>query len=73
MTLVTKENIRMGFAGTLHKVIIPKGTKVIPASNLPEDSKIKYWALPWKGMSQEEKSFQRNYGYGLEENEVEIL
>jgi hypothetical protein len=53
-----------------NKTIIPSGTKAIPATNLPSDSQIKYWAENWKGMNEEEKSWARNYGFGLTKNEV---
>jgi hypothetical protein len=48
--------------------IIPAGTPVIPATNLPQGG---YWAEPWPGMSDEAESWERNYGFHLEDNEVE--
>ena len=50
---------------------IPVGTPCIRATNLPEDSEIKFWVLNWKGMTDKEKSWSRNYGFGLREDEVE--
>ena len=51
---------------------IPAGTKCIPATNLPYGTKnrLKYWAEPWKGMTEEEESWQRNYGFLLYQHEV---
>lgn len=40
---------------------IPKGVKVNPASNLPNSCG--YWAESWDGMTEEEESHQRNYGF----------
>ena len=43
---------------------IPKGTKLVPASNLPPDHKyMKYWAQPWRGMTDQAKAWGRNYGF----------
>lgn len=43
---------------------IPAGTRCDPARNLPAENGIrKYWARGWRGMSAEEKSWQRNYGF----------
>lgn len=41
---------------------IPKGTTLIPASNLP-NSDGKFYAKKWKGMSEKAKSWERNYGF----------
>lgn len=49
-------------------VVIPKGTSVIPANNLPMTGR--YWAEPWPGMSEEAQSWHRNYGFLLELEEV---
>lgn len=53
-------------------IIIPAGTKYVKAMNLPGDnsSKIKYWAEKWPGMSEEAKSWERNYGFGLTAKDV---
>ena len=52
-------------------VLIPAGTKLIPATNLPESSSIKYWAEPWSGMSDKELSWCESIGFGLTADEVE--
>lgn len=44
-------------------MLIPKGTKVVPAANLPEPGR--FWAEPWDGMTDEASSWQRNYGFLL--------
>lgn len=53
-------------------VKIPKGTKVIPANNLPQpnDSEIAYWAESWRGMTEQAKSHMRTYGFGLRKQDV---
>ncbi len=50
---------------------IPKGTPVIEATNLPYDGA--YWCEPWEGMTDEEESWQRNYGFMVSEEEVEEI
>ena len=52
------------------RVVIPKHTKVYPATNLPE--KDKYWVEDWVGMSDEEKSWNRNYGFLVSKQELEV-
>jgi hypothetical protein len=49
------------------KTWIPKGTPVIPATNLPDGG---WWAEPWEGMSELAESWQRNYGFLLKDDEV---
>jgi len=51
--------------------VIPKGTLVIPADNLPD--KGQYWAEPWDGMDDAAASWMRNYGFLLREDEVEAV
>ena len=48
---------------------IPKGTKVVEATNLP--GKGQYWAEKWKDMTIEAEAWYRNYGFLLSEDEVE--
>ena len=48
--------------------IIPAGTKVEQATNLP--SMLDFWATPWRGMSERAKSWQRNYGFLIKAEEV---
>ena len=64
----TKKEIRYKSAPYGHIAIIPKGTPVIPADNLPQGG---YWAEPWSGMNEQEESWQRNYGFHLTDEEVE--
>jgi hypothetical protein len=47
---------------------IPKGTLVIPATNLPHRG---YWVENWKGMTGTQKSWSENYGYHVTDAEVE--
>ena len=41
--------------------VIPKGTPVVEASNLPYEDF--YWAEPWEGMSEDAECELRNYGF----------
>jgi hypothetical protein len=47
---------------------IPAGTPVTPANNLPDTGQ--YWVEEWEGMTEEELSWHRNYGFLVQENEV---
>ena len=51
-------------------VTIPAGTEVIPATNMPESSRIKYWAEPWPGMSDDARDWCRTIGFGLDHEDV---
>jgi hypothetical protein len=56
-------------------VEIPAGLRVIPALNLPADSKIKFWLADMTAeMSSdaEIESHYRNYGFGFNDKEVEL-
>lgn len=44
---------------------IPAGTKCRLATNLPAEDGLRYWALPWEGMTERERSWHRNYGFLL--------
>lgn len=48
--------------------VIPAGTKVVPADNLPE--KDLFWCERWPGMTEEAQSWHRNYGFLVELHEV---
>lgn len=57
------------------RVKIPAGLRVIPASNLPADSTIKYWLDELTPEMEENpviESYHRNYGIGLTADEVEV-
>ena len=64
---VVKENLEYCAAPYGHIATIPKGTKVIPASNLPD--KERYWAEPWEDMTEKAKGWLA-YGFLLEEDDV---
>ena len=68
---VTKEVIEYSTEPYGFVVVIPKGTKVVPATNLPGEGK--YWAEPWEGMSDYAESWQRNYGFLIQEDEIDCL
>jgi len=64
----TNKEIKYG-----HDTVIPKGTRVERADNLPSDSEIKFWAMPWRGMSESQKAWCRNYGYGIAAEDVMLM
>ena len=64
-TKYVKVDIEVQYPPYLHVTTIPKGALAIPG---PDG---KYWAVKWDGMTEEEKSWARTYGYLLEANEVE--
>lgn len=49
--------------------VIPKGTPVALAYNLPGNHQ--FWVEPWGGMSDRELSWLGNYGFLLNADEVE--
>lgn len=63
----TKEEIRYEVAHQYNVTVIPVGTKVVPTHNLPKGG---YWACPWDGMTPQEESWMRNYGFHILEEEV---
>jgi hypothetical protein len=58
MKTQTQIKYSMEWAGS---AIIPMGTRLIKADNLPY--KNAYWAENWDDMSESEKSWSRNYGF----------
>ena len=48
---------------------IPKGTPVKLAGNMPF---ISFWCEPWEGMTDEQESWLRNYGFLIDPDEVEL-
>jgi hypothetical protein len=71
MKIVTREEIEYSPAGTLHHFVIPAGTLCVVADNLPGDGQ--YWACEWAGMDLLAESWQRNYGFLLDESDVESI
>ena len=51
--------------------VIPRGTPVVEAKNLPGRTGPRYWALPWEAMGDAESAWMRNYGFLLQSAEVE--
>lgn len=47
---------------------IPAGVSVEPADNLPQGG---YWVQPWEGMTEKEEAWHRNYGFHVDEDQVE--
>jgi len=46
---------------------IPAGTPVVPATNLAKGG---YWVEQWDGMTDEQESWQRTYGFHVTDDEV---
>jgi len=68
--LVTNHPIEYRAAPYGRITTIPKGTPVIPATNLPDRDK--YWSEPWDGMDQSAESWFRNYGFLIDGSHVEL-
>lgn len=67
MKKVTARAIDYRSAPYGHIADIPEGTPVVPADNLPNGG---YWVQPWAGMGKRAESWQRSYGFLVEENDV---
>lgn len=52
------------------EVIIPVGTKVERALNLPDGSETEYWVGEWEGMDEYAESHARTYGFGISTREL---
>jgi len=70
----TKKNIVFVY-GIGKAAVIPKGTKCIPADNLPDDnsSNIHFWVEPWPKMTRREKDHMRLVGFGLSKDDVKNI
>lgn len=72
MSRYTKHDINyhMSWAG---RTVIPAGTKVRPATNLPhtEGEEAKYWCEPWEGMSETAKGWGSGYGFLVYESDLQ--
>lgn len=68
--LVTKSDIEYSVAPYGVIAVIPEGTEVLPATNLPLDQEKKYWVKNWRGMSEKEESWAANYGFLLSREEI---
>lgn len=64
----TKNEIHYHVAPYGLVTVIPKGTEVIPATNLPAGG---HWVEAWEGMSDNAESWQRNYGFHVTDADVE--
>lgn len=49
---------------------IPAGTKCRLATNLPAADGLRYWALPWEGMTEKARGWHRGYGFLLTVEDV---
>lgn len=70
----TNKPIDYAAAGSLFSCTIPQGTPVTEATNLPPDAdgNTQYWAEDWPGMTPEEESWGRNYGFVISKEDVEL-
>ena len=69
--MITKDTIEYRTPNG-HVATIPKGTEVVPATNLPEEGGPRFWAESWDGMGQKAESWARSYGFLLGAEEVEV-
>ncbi len=53
---------------SMNKAVIPAGTPVVIADNLPKP--VRFWVEAWDNMTDIEESWLRSYGFLLERNEV---
>ena len=65
---VTRNDVDYFSAPNGRIATIPKGTPCIPADNLPQGG---YWAEAWEGMSENQKSWARCYGFLIDPVDVE--
>jgi|Laugrespbdmm15dd_1035085.scaffolds.fasta_scaffold318744_1 hypothetical protein len=66
----TRKEIKISVQGGRQNMIIPKGTRCVPAKNLPEDDKKVYWVKPsWK-MDRNTKNGIWSHGILLTEEEI---
>jgi len=61
---VIKAKEKVPFQSGRLKSEVPVGASLTPATNLPADAGIDFWAT-WDGMTDEEESWERNYGFGV--------
>ena len=66
----TKQDISYHVAPYGSIAVIPAGTTDVPARNLPPDPGGLYWAKGWRGMTAEERAWQRSEGFLLTLAEV---
>ena len=70
MKMVTRAAIEYHAAPYGFVAMIPAGTPVAPAANLPSGGSIQWWAEPWADMSESAEAWMRGYGFGLADHEV---
>jgi hypothetical protein len=68
---VTKEEIDYQVMPYGHIATIPKGVKVEPAYNLPDDRL--YWANDWESMSDREVAWGACEGFLIDEEQTEVI
>lgn len=68
----TKREITQRLAGTLQKVVVPKGTPVTLADNLPQiPGNLRYWVNEFEGASKAEIAYITGYGCLVCQSDVE--
>ena len=70
--MITKNEIVYKAAPYGYVATIPKGTRVMRATNLPEEDGAQFFAEAWGGMDTIETMWHRNYGFLLGPEEVEL-
>jgi len=65
--MFTKHKIHYYTRPVGSRTLIPAGTPVREATNLPDGG---WWAQPWESMSDDEISWMNNYGFFIESHEV---
>jgi len=70
--LMTNKEIPYQVASYGTVAVIPAGTRCEPALNLPclPNGNGRFWACPWEGMSDRAESWQRNYGFLIEYEDI---
>lgn len=69
--LVTKDPIQVRWGWGMHVALVPKGTPVLEATNLPDPDV--YWVQPWAGMTMGEISWVHCYGILISSSEIEEI
>jgi hypothetical protein len=71
--MLTNKSIRYEVPNYGLIAVIPAGTEVFPAANLPllPNGESRYWAEDWENMGSYAESWQRNYGFLIDAADVD--
>ena len=67
MPRVTQKDIDYQAAPYGRIAIIPQGSRLVPATNLPHGG---YWVENWEGMTDDARAWSRNYGFHVTEEDL---